>query len=453
MLPATDETSPLIEDIDQLVEYFRASCKPEAEWRVGLEHEKFGLLRESGRAIGYEGRRGIRRVFELFVERYGWSPVEDGGVVIALAHGKSHITLEPGGQLELSGAPKPTVHDICAELQVHLRQAKAVGELLEIDWIGLGAHPTCTADEIDWMPKPRYAIMRRYLPTRGRHAVDMMKRTCTVQASFDFSDERDCAEKMRLAMAISPVVTAIFANSAVSAGRHGGFLSERIHYWQHTDPDRCGIFPEVFEAGWGFRTYVERVLDTPMFFIRRAGRYVDYAGRSFRDFLERGFDGHRATMADFELHLSTLFPEVRLKRVIEVRGADAGGPSLLCALPAFWKGLLYDAQARKEVAALVAGWSHEDVSALWADVARRALDAVIRGTRVLEVARELLRISQAGLRRQKRISRRGNDETFYLSEVERLLFEEGRCPAARVLELWNGPWSGDVRRLVEYARY
>jgi glutamate--cysteine ligase len=453
MIPAPQEKSPIVEDVEQLVEWFRAACVPEKRWRVGLEHEKFGLLRETGRAIGYAGPRGIERVFELFTERHGWQPVQDGGHVIALTRNGASITLEPGGQLELSGAPKPTVHDICAELHAHLRQAKAVGEALEIDWIGLGAHPTCSADEIEWMPKPRYEIMRRYLGTRGRHAWDMMKRTCTIQASFDFSDEADCAEKMRLAMGLSPIVSAIFANSPVSAGEHRGWLSERCYYWQHCDSDRCGLFVEVFEEDWGFRRYVERILDTPMFFIRRQGQLIDLAGRSFRDLLTRGIDGHRATIADFELHMTTLFPEARLKRVLEVRGADAGGPKMLCAVPALWKGILYDAKARKEAWSLVERWTAEERVQLWRDVARAALSAEVRGVSVLELAQELLRISQGGLRRQKKISRRGNDETFYLTEVERLLFEERRSPAEQILDLWRGPWGGDVRKLLEYARY
>jgi glutamate--cysteine ligase len=447
------EQSPRIEGMDQLVAWFRDACTPASAWRVGLEHEKFGLLRESGRAIGYGGPRGIERILQLFVERHGWQPVVDGDHVIELSRNTASITLEPGGQLELSGAPKSTVHEICAELQVHLRQAEAIGDELQIDWIGLGAHPTCTADEIELMPKPRYEIMNRYLPTRGKHAVDMMRRTCTIQASFDFSDEADCAEKLRLAMALSPVVAAMFANSPVSAGMHNGYLSERVSYWQDCDPDRCGLFPEVFQESWDFRRHVDRILDTPMFFIRRGGKLIDYTGRSFREFIAKGLDGHVATMADFELHLSTLFPEARLKKVIEVRGADAGGPKMLCALPSLWKGILYDAGARKDAWALVGAWSYEERVSVWRDVARRALDAEVRGTRLLDIAQDLLRISQASLRRQACLSRKGNDESFYLSEIERLLFEERRSPATKVLELWQGPWRGDVRKLVEYARY
>jgi glutamate--cysteine ligase len=280
-----------------------------------------------------------------------------------------------------------------------------------------------------------------------------MKRTCTIQASFDFSDEADCAEKMRLAMGLSPIASAIFANSPVSAGEHRGRLSERCYYWQHCDRDRCGLFAEVFEEDWGFRRYVERILDTPMFFIRRQGKLIDLAGRSFRELSTRGIDGHRASVADFELQMTTLFPEARLKRVIEVRGADAGGPKMLCAVPALWKGILYDAQARKEAWSLVESWTAEERVQVWRDVARAALSAEVRGVSVLELAQELLRISQGGLRRQKKISRRGNDETFYLTEVERLLFEERRSPAGQILDLWRGPWGGDVRKLLEYARY
>ena len=445
--------SPKIEDTEQLVDWFRASCTPQARWRVGLEHEKFGLTRDTAEALPYEGPRGIQRVLQLFAERHGWSPIFEGPNVIALAKDNASITLEPGGQLELSSSPQRSVHEICVELNQHLREAKAIGEELGIDWVGLGAHPTALEPQIPWMPKQRYRIMGRYLPTRGGHAVDMMKRTCTVQASYDYESEADCAEKMRLAMALSPVAVAIFANSPVSAGRHNGYLSERAAYWQDMDPDRCGIFPEVFEAGWGFRQYVERILDTPMFFIERGGTLIDYGGRSFREFVTRGLDGHVATMADFELQLSTLFPEARLKRVIEVRGADAGPTNMLCALPALWKGILYDAQARKDAWTLVERWSQAERTALWADVSHHALDARIGGTRLLDIAQALLRIAQASLKRQACLSPRGNDETYYLQGMDHYLFEEERCPGAGLLEKWRGEWAGDVRQLIAASRY
>jgi glutamate--cysteine ligase len=455
MSGAIQETgpSPVIEDLEQLVEWFRSACRPEAEWRVGLEHEKFGLLRESGRAMPYSGPRGLARAFEVFGERFGWRPVVDGGQVIALTREDASLNLEPGGQLELSGSPRATIHDICAELGRHLQEAKEVGDALGVDWIGLGVHPTCAADEIEWVPKPRYEIMRRYLPQRGRRAADMMKRTCSIQASFDFSDEADCAEKLRLATALAPVVGAIFANSPISAGQHRGYLWERGSYWQETDPDRCGLFREVLEEDWGFRRHVERVLDTPMLFIRREGVFLDLTGRSFRELMSRGIDGQRATLADFELHLSTLFPEARLKNLIEVRGADAGGPEMLCAVPALWKGVLYDAAARRQAWALVRLWSLEELTALWSEATRVALEARIRGTRLLEIAQELLQFARDGLRRQRKVSRFGEDEAHYLAPLDHYLFEEGRCPAARLLELWQGPWAGEVRRLIEHSRY
>lgn len=451
------EDSPLIVDDEQLVEWFRAACTPQPQWRVGLEHEKFGLWRagspQAHRSPTYEGPRGIRRVLELFIERYGWAPIYEGDAIIELRRDGASITLEPGGQLELSGSPHGTVHEICSELQTHMTEAKAIGDLLQLDWVGLGVHPTSLEPDVPWMPKGRYKIMGRYLPTRGRHALDMMKRTCTIQASFDYADEADCAEKMRLAMGLSPIVVAIFANSPVSAGEHRGYLCERAAYWQEMDPDRCGIFPEVFEEGWGFHSHVARILDTPMFFIKRDGVLIDYGGRSFREFLAHGLDGHRATMADFELQMSTLFPEARLKRVIEVRGADTGGPHMLCALPALWKGILYDAQARREAWQLCAAWTQEDRVRLWADVAHLATEARVRGTRLLDLAQQLLRISQAGLVRQNCISRRGNDETFYLVKMEQWLFQEERSPAAALLEQWRGPWAGSVERLIEATRY
>ncbi len=453
MQPGTGEISPRIEDVDQLVEWFRLSCTPVTHWRVGLEHEKFGLWRSTMRSPTYEGDRGIRRVLELFIERYGWQPVYEHQHIIELQREGASITLEPGGQLELSGSPQVNVHEICAELQTHLAQAKSIGEDLGLDFVGLGTHPTSWEPDIPWMPKTRYRIMGRYLPTKGRHALDMMKRTCTIQASFDYESEADCAEKMRLAMGLSPLAVAIFANSPISAGEHHGYLSERAMYWQHMDPDRCGIFPEVFEPGWGFRQYVDRILATPMFFIKRRGELIDYAGRDFREFLAKGFDGHVATMADFELHMSTLFPEARLKRVIEVRGADAGGPDMLCSLPALWKGILYDAVARKDAWALCASWTQADRTQLWDDVSHTALDAQIRGVRLLDLAQELFRISEASLVRQAQISQKGNDETFYLRKMEWLLFEAKKSPAALLLERWNGDLGHDVARLIEATKY
>lgn len=452
-MQADSGQSAKIEDVEQLVDWFRESCTPKAQWRVGLEHEKFGLTRDGAQPLTYEGPRGIERVLTLFSERFGWKKHFEGEHVIALDKDEASITLEPGGQLELSSSPQASVHEICVELHRHLREAKLIGDELGIDWVAVGAHPTELEPQVPWMPKQRYRIMGRYLPTRGGHALDMMKRTCTVQASFDYESEEDCAEKMRLAMALSPVAVAIFANSPISARRHNGYLSERAAYWQDMDPDRCGIFPEVFEAGWGFRQYVERVLDTPMFFIERGGTLIDYSGRSFREFVERGLDGHVATMADFELQLSTLFPEARLKRVIEVRGADSGPPDMLCALPALWKGILYDAQARRDAWALVDGWSQPARVALWADVSRNALEATINGERLLEIAQALLRISQASLVRQACISPRGNDETFYLQRMERYLFEERTCPGAVALARWRGEWNGDVHELIEASRY
>ncbi|MEZ4332067.1 MAG: glutamate-cysteine ligase family protein [Myxococcota bacterium] len=336
-----------IEGPGDLVAYFRAGEKPRANWRVGTEHEKVGVYADTGDRVPYEGPYGIAALFDRLVTDGGWERVDERGRTIALdSPSRGSITLEPGGQFELSGAPLHTTDETCRELHAHLEQVKRLSEDFGIAWLALGMDPFHPVDEIPIVPKARYEVMRAYLPTRGALGLDMMHATATVQANFDYANEADMVEKMRLGVSASPVVSALFANSSLSAGRENGFVSKRLMIWRDTDPDRCGQIPFVFEPDFGYERYVRWALDVPLFFVVRDKRYEAGDGTTFRQFMERGFRGLRPTLGDWETHLTTLFPDVRLKRIIEVRGADVAGAGHICALPAVWKGLFYDADAR-----------------------------------------------------------------------------------------------------------
>jgi glutamate--cysteine ligase len=442
-----------VESVDELVEHLRGGEKPPERWRVGTEHEKIGLYADTHQPVPYEGPRGIAALLRDVAAQDGWSPLLEGEHVIGLEKGGGSITLEPGGQLELSGAPLRTIHETCDEFHSHLALMKRVCEPLGIVFLGLGIHPLHGVDRIPVMPKARYRIMRSYLPTRGSLALEMMFATATVQANFDYSDEANMVAKMRMGLAVSPIVSAIFANSSISEGKANGFTTRRLHIWTATDPDRCGLLPFAFDAGFGYRAYVEWALDVPMFFLIRDGQYRPAHTHTFRRFLHEGFEGERATLVDFDRHLTTLFPDVRLKRgVIEVRGADAVPPGLTCSLPALWKGLLYDPEARAQAYTLVSGFDAETREAARADVARRGLAATYGGEPVLALAHELARIARAGLSRIAHAGRRDRDETGFLDPVFAQL-EQGVSPGTLVAERWEGEWSRSVDRLIEYARY
>ncbi|MEE9608619.1 MAG: glutamate--cysteine ligase [Myxococcota bacterium] len=448
---ATGEDEP-IESIDELVDFLRRWEKPPERWRVGTEHEKIGIYADGWGQVPFEGERGIGALLGRVAEADDWTPVREGDHVIALEKDGASITLEPGGQLELSGAPLRTIHETCDEFHGHLALMKRVSEPLGIVWLGLGRNPIHSVDEIPRMPKQRYDIMRRILPARGQLALEMMYATATVQANFDYADEADMVTKMRVAMGVSPVVSAIFANSSLSERKPNGFISRRLHTWEHTDPDRTGVLSSVFEPDFGYRRYIEWALDVPMFFILRGGRHHPADGKTFREFLRVGHAELRATVGDFDRHLTTLFPDVRLKHIIEVRGADAVPPGLTCSLPALWKGVLYDTQARAAAWELVAFSRQEEREAARSDVAVRGLAARFGDRPVLELARELAAISRDGLRRIRHGGRSDPDETAYLDPVFEQL-ELGRSPGQVVLERWEGEWAGAVDRLIEYARY
>ncbi len=446
-----DEQTP-VESVDELVAFLQSGEKHPERWRVGTEHEKIGLLLTERLPVPFDGERGIASLLERIAADEGWTRVREGGALIALQKDSASITLEPGGQFELSGVPLRSIHETCDEFHTHLALMHRVSEPLGIVWLGLGMRPIHGVEAAPQVPKERYRIMRRYLPQQGSLALDMMHITATVQANFDYSDEADMVAKMRTALAISPVVSAIFANSSLSGGKANGFISRRMHIWQHMDPDRCGLLPWVFDPDFGYRRYVEWALDVPMFFVVRNGRYREATHLTFRQFMRDGLAETRASVADFDRHLTTLFPDVRLKRVIEVRGADAVPPDLTCSLPALWKGLLYDADALAAAWDLVSHTQPAQREVARADVARRGLAAEFAGRPVLEVARELASIAGEGLSRIGHAGARDADERPFLDPILAIL-ERGASPGEIVLEHWERDWNRSLDRLIEYARY
>ncbi|RMF02936.1 MAG: glutamate--cysteine ligase [Alphaproteobacteria bacterium] len=450
--------SPVIETRDQLVAEFARGCKPRSEWRIGTEHEKFGFHIDALTPLAYEEPAGIRALLDEMARRYGYHKVMEGDNVIALKMPDcplgGSITLEPGGQFELSGAPLETLHQTCDEVNRHLEQVREIADAWRIGFLGLGFSPKWTLEETPRMPKGRYKVMRSYMPRMGRHGLDMMHRTCTIQVNLDFADEADMVRKLRVGLALQPVATAIFANSPFTEGKPNGFLSWRSEMWRDTDPDRTGMLPWVFEEGMGFERYVDYALDVPMYFVYRNGRYIDVSGASFRDFLAgrlEALPGEKPTEADWTDHVSTLFPEVRLKQFLEMRGADSGPWRRICALPAFWVGLLYDADTLEAAWDLVKDWSAEERQQLRDSVPRHALKAPFRGGTVLDIAREAVALSKAGLVARARKDGLDQDETVYLQAVEDIV-ASGQTPAEELLAKYHGEWGGDIDRLFsEYA--
>ncbi|MCL6608605.1 MAG: glutamate--cysteine ligase [Geminicoccaceae bacterium] len=451
--PPTGKGEP-ITDRRQLVEWFERGCKPKAAWRIGTEHEKFAFTTADLRPLPYEGRASIRALLDGLADRFGWQRVLEDGRPIALVKDGCSVTLEPGGQLELSGAPLETLHQTCCEVHTHLDEVKKVAEPLGIGMLGLGFNPKWRRDEIPWMPKGRYAIMRAYMPKKGTLGLDMMLRTCTVQVNLDFASEADMIRKMRVSLALQPVATALFANSPFLEGEPSGYLSLRSRVWLDTDPDRSGMLPFVFEEGFGFERYVEYLLDVPMYFVYRDGRYIDAAGQSFRDFLEGrlpALPGERPTVSDWADHVTTAFPEVRLKRYLEMRGADGGRFRTICALPALWVGLLYDETSLAAAADLVSDWTAEERQRLREEVPRLGLATPFRGGSLLEVARTVVGLARAGLARRARLNWDGEDETRYLAPLEETV-ATGLTPAEVKLRRYEQEWGRSVDPLfTEFA--
>jgi len=439
---------------DQLVEYLERGNKPRDAWRIGTEHEKFVYDSKGYRPLAYDGRPGIKALLEGLL-RFGWEPVLEGGTIIALRKPDGcSVTLEPGGQFELSGAPLRNIHETCAEVNEHLREVKEVCGEMGAGMIGLGFHPKARRDDISWMPKGRYRIMRRYMPTRGNLGIDMMTRTCTVQVNLDFASEADMVKKFRVSLALQPVATALFANSPFTEGRPNGYLSYRSHIWTDTDPDRSGMLPFVFEDGFGFERWVDYLLDVPMYFVYRDGRYVDVAGKSFRDFMDgrlEGLEGQLPGIGDWADHVTTAFPEVRLKHYLEMRGADGGPWRRLCALPALWVGLLYDDAALDAAWALCRDWSMDEREALRDAVPKTALKTPFRGGTVQDLAKDVLAIARDGLKARAREDHFGDDEVHFLSALEEIA-ESGVTPAEELLDAYETRWNRSIEPLFdEYA--
>lgn len=449
------DKAAVIETEQALVAHLESGSKPAQAWRIGTEHEKFGFRLATHEPVPYEGEAGIQALLVQLSQRFGWEAQFEGGNIIALVQNGASITLEPGGQFELSGAQVLSIHQTCSEVGVHLEQLREVAGALGIGFLGLGFSPKWSLEETPIMPKGRYDIMRRYMMQVGRLGRQMMLRSCTVQTNLDFSSEADMRQKLQVALALQPIATALFANSPFAEGRPNGFLSYRAHVWSDTDPDRTGMLPFAFEPGFGFERYVQYALDTPMYFVKREGRYLDTAGRSFRDFLKGKLPelpGARPTMSDWQDHLTTLFPEVRLKTYLEMRGADAGPWSRLCALPALWVGLLYDARALDEAAQLVAQWSAADREALRRSVPALGLQAPICGRSAQDVAKDVLAIAKRGLAARGMRSAAGVDETHFLSELEEIA-DTGITPAQRLLEQYHGAWGRSVEPVFTRCAY
>ncbi|MDQ8027430.1 MAG: glutamate--cysteine ligase [Brevundimonas sp.] len=444
---------------EDLIGAMSKGIKPRAEWRIGAEHEKFGFDRSTLRRPTYEGPNGIKAMLDGLT-RFGWDKVYEGDNVIALERKNGEgltasISLEPGGQFELSGAPLKDVHDICNETGQHLLEVKQVADQLNLGFLGTGFDPMWARADVPVMPKGRYGIMRSYMPKKGSLGLDMMLRTCTIQSNLDFESEADMVAKFRTSLALQPIATALFANSPFTEGKPNGFLTARANVWTDTDPDRTGMLDFVFQDGFGFERYADYALDVPMYFAKRGGHYIDLSGRSFRQFMDGGLDdlpGELATLKDWNDHLTTLFPEVRLKAYLEMRGADGGPWSRICALQALWAGVLYDAPSQAAAWDLVKDWDIADHERLRRDVTRLGLKAEVGGRTVRDIAVDMVEIAKQGLKNRARFSGGMVDERGYLSELEDIA-DSGVTPAERLLELYHGDWQGDLTRLYRDFAY
>jgi glutamate--cysteine ligase len=445
-----------VEDAAELTAYLASGSRPASEWRLGTEHEKFGFTKDDLRPLPYEGERSIRAVLEGLASKFNWKPVYENELPIALLNDDgASITLEPGGQLELSGALLDNLHETCNEVNTHLSQVQSVCDPLSIGFLGMGFHPKWPRSEMEWMPKDRYRIMRAYMDRVGTLGQDMMSRTCTVQVNLDFGSEADMVKKFRVSLALQPIATALFANSPFTDGKPNGFVSYRSHVWEDTDPDRTGMLPWVFESGMGFERYTDYMLDVPMYFVYRDGQYIDASGQSFRDFLAGrlpALPGERPTIKDWEDHLTTAFPEVRLKRFLEMRGADGGPWRRLCALPALWAGILYHAPSLDAAWDLAGGWTMEERLKLRQDAPRFGLKTQIRGRNLQSLALELLDLARTGLAARNRRNASGDNESGFLTPLQEIA-DGGITPAERKLRLFESEWNGSVDPIFEECAY
>ena len=449
--PDTPKARMPIETKAQLIEELSSGAKPREQWLIGTEHEKFPFLTDTLEPVPYDGARSIKALLEGMRDRFGWAGVEEAGNIIALSdpNGLGNVSLEPGGQFELSGGTVKTLRDTSAEVQAHLSEVREVGSALGIGFLALGASPVWSRAETPVMPKGRYGIMAPYMDKVGRYGRDMMFRTCTVQVNLDFASEADMVKKLRVSLALQPVATALFANSPFLDGKPNGFLSFRSEVWRDTDKQRSGMLPFAFEEGMGFERYVDYALDVPMYFVMRGGKYVNTAGESFRAFLEGRLPqlpGEKPVLKDWSDHLTTIFPEVRLKKYLEMRGADSGQAPMLCALPAFWVGLLYSQSALDAAWDLVKEWTADERQGLRDDVPKRALNAMIRGRSVRDLARDVLALARRGL------EERGEAEAAFLGPLDEIV-HSGKTAAENLLALYHGKWKGEIANVFRDCAY
>ncbi len=453
----TADSTP-IEDTRELTALLEAGCKPREDWRIGTEHEKIGFYKDGHSPVPYEGPHGIRALLEGMQALLGWEPIHDGDNIIGLSDptGGGAISLEPGGQFELSGAPLQSLHQTCREVHAHLAQVREVADPLGIGFLGIGMSPKWKLDDTPMMPKQRYAIMAAYMPKVGSLGLDMMFRTCTIQVNLDFSSEADMRDKMRVGLALQPIATALFANSPFTENRPNGFMSYRADVWRDVDPDRTGMLPIAFCDGFGFEDYVDWALDAPMYFVVRDGRYCDMTRHTFRQFMAGeapdDLPDRTPTMGDWQNHLSTLFPEVRLKSFLEMRGADGGPWRRICALPALWVGLLYDQTSLEAAKELIATWTEEERQALHDSVPKTALATPFRNRTVLDIAKEMVGLSRDGLKRRAVAGNGSDDEAAYLGPLEETL-ALGFTPAENLLRQYETRWGRSVEPLFDEQLY
>ena len=440
-----------IESHDQLAEYLASGCKPKEDWRIGTEHEKFGYCKDTLKPLPYDGERSILAILEGLRDRHGWSPVMEADKLIGLEKEGANVSLEPGGALELSGAALETIHQTCDEVNVHLREVQDIADEIGAKFIGLGAAPIWSHDEMPLMPKGRYRLMNDYMEKVGTMGRAMMRRTCTVQVNLDFGSEADMVQKLRVALALQPVAVALFANSPFFEGKVNNHKSWRSYIWRHLDDARTGMLPFVFEEGMGFERYVDYALDVPMYFVYRDGKYINALGQSFRDFLKGqlpALPGEVPTLSDWADHLTTAFPEARIKKYMEMRGADGGPWRRLCALPAFWVGLMYDQNSLDAAWDLVKGWDAETREALRVEASVQGLQAKVGDINMHDLAREVLAISEAGLKARAQAGAGGlvPDETHFLNALQESI-DSGMVPADELLAKFHGDWAGDLTKI------
>ena len=446
----------LIESYGQLAEYLRAGCKPIKDWKIGTEHEKFGFVNDNFLPLPYDGQCSIKAMLEGLRDKYNWSEILEEKNIIGLTKDGANVSLEPGGQLELSGAPLDSIHETCDEVNQHLKEVKSIADDLGAGFFGLGAAPEWSHEDMPMMPKGRYKLMTDYMGRVGTHGTQMMYRTCTVQVNLDFSSEQDMIKKMRVGLALQPIATALFANSPFFEGKLVNHKSWRSRIWRDLDEDRTGMLPFVFEEGFGFEAWTEYVLDVPMYFVYRDGKYIDALGQSFRDFLNGklpALPGERPKISDWADHLTTVFPEARVKQFIEMRGADGGPWRKLCALPAFWVGLMYDQNSLDSAWDICKNWDANTREEMRVAASEEGIAANTNGISLLDLGRELIDISRAGLKNRARPGNGGlvPDECHFLNAIEEVI-ETGKSPACELIDKYNNEWQKDLKNVYrDYA--